>query len=172
MWSVDPRQPNRPVAYVTTQDATARTDIIAALERAGWLVIPQPTGFHLLQAIADVIEGKYTWLDPMLIVTDAYARGCAGTTIAAGLRDLGIKIPIVLLAQPGQPVPVTTDDALWIVEAHRAAERVAEMARKVASARDSPMRSFADPLLAGRAGLFVNHEKGGTHDQPGSLQRS
>lgn len=138
MRSVDPRQPTRPVAYVTTQDASARTDITETLERAGWRVIPQPTGFHLLQEIADVIDGKYTWLDPTLIVTDAYARGCAGTTIAAGLSDLGIEIPIVLITQPGQSVPVTTDGALRIVEAHRAAEVVAELARNVARARDSP----------------------------------
>lgn len=171
MWSIDARGPARPVAYVTMHDAAARADIVATLERAGWLVIPQPTGVHLLQAIADVIDGQYTWLDPMLIVIDAYARGCAGTTIAAGLRDLGIKIPIVLITQPGQSVPVTTDEALWIVEAQRAAGVVAELAGKGATARDSPKRTarfVADPLLSGRTGLFVNHEKGGTHDQPGS----
>src|ERR1043165_2373217 len=115
MWTVEPRQ-SRPVAYVTMQDAEAREAIVGNLERAGWLVIPQPTGFHLLQAIADVIEGKYTWLDPTLIVIDAYARGCAGTTIAAGLRDLGIRVPIVLITTPDQVPPLTTDDALRIVD--------------------------------------------------------
>jgi hypothetical protein len=105
MRNVEPRHPARPVAYVTVQDAVARADIIGILEHQGWLVIMHPTGFHLLQAIADVIDRKQTWLDPMLIVIDEYARGCAGKTIAAGLRDLGITIPIVLVPWPGHSVP-------------------------------------------------------------------
>jgi hypothetical protein len=140
MWTADSRQPSRRVAYVTMHDASARADIVATLERAGWVVIPQPTGFHLLQAIADVVEAKYTWLDPMLIVIDAYARGCAGTTIAAGLRELGIEIPIVLVTRPGQPVPVATDEALRIVDSSSAADVVAELARpRFGTARDSPV---------------------------------
>jgi hypothetical protein len=103
-------------------------------------VIPQPTGFHLLQSIADVIEGKYTWLDPMLIVIDAYAPGCAGTTIAAGLRELGIKIPIVLITRPGQQVPITTDEALRIVDSNDAVSAVADLANARGSlTRDSPV---------------------------------
>lgn len=91
----------RPVAYVSVQDAAERARLIDVLERAGWLVIPQPTGFHLIRAIAGVIEGDYPWLRPGLIVVDAWSRGCAGTTIAAGLRELGIAIPIVVV-EPGQ----------------------------------------------------------------------
>jgi hypothetical protein len=150
MWSVDPRQPSRRVAYVTMQDASARANIAATLERAGWRVIPQPTGFHLLQAIADVVEGKYTWLDPMLIVIDAYARGCAGATIAAGLRELGITIPIVLITRPGQPVPVATDEALRIVDSSSAADVVTELARPCPTpARDSPACGGALPATSG-----------------------
>ncbi len=121
-------QASRPVAYVTMQDAAARRDVISILERAGWAVIPQPTGVHLLQSIADVVEGKYTWLDPTLIVIDAFARGCSGTSIAAGLRDLGIVIPIVLVTAPGQRVPVTTDEALRIVPLTDARRVVQELA--------------------------------------------
>lgn len=121
-------QATRPVAYVTMQDAEARGHILSTLERAGWAVIPQPTGFHLLQSIADVVEGRYRWLDPMLIVIDAYARGCAGTTIAAGLRELGVKIPIVLVAAAGQRVPVTTDEALRVVDVSDAPGIVEELA--------------------------------------------
>lgn len=129
MWTSEPRQTSRPVAYISMQDQTARTQIVSVLERAGWAVVPQPTGFHLLQSIADVIDGRYTWLDPMLIVIDAYARGCAGTTIAAGLRELGIKIPIVLITSPGQRVPITTDEALRIVESSDAVSVVEALAR-------------------------------------------
>jgi hypothetical protein len=67
--------------------------------------------------MADVIEGEQTWRRPALIVIDAFARGCAGTTIALGLRDLGIAIPIVLVTAPGQPVPITsTDPMLHVVD--------------------------------------------------------
>lgn len=95
----------RPVAYVSIQDAAERARVVDALERAGWLVIPQPTGFHLIRAIAGVIEGDYAWLKPGLIVVDAWSRGCAGTTIAAGLRELGIAIPVVVVA-PGEAPPL------------------------------------------------------------------
>ena len=47
----------RPVAYVVMQDRAARQQIVNVLERAGWAVIPQPSGFHLIQAIAGVIDG-------------------------------------------------------------------------------------------------------------------
>lgn len=140
MWTFEQKQASRPVAYVSMQDHAARAQIVSVLERARWAVIPQPTGFHLLQAIADVIDEKYTWLDPMLIVIDAYARGCAGTTIAAGLRELGIKIPIVLITRPGQRVPITTDEALRIVDSNDAASAVAELAHAYSAfTRDSPM---------------------------------
>lgn len=91
----------RPIAYVALQDADARTRVASLLERAGWTVLHQPTGFHVLQAISGLIEGDHSWLRPGLIVIDAFSRGCAGTSIAAGLRDLGIAIPIVVVAAPG-----------------------------------------------------------------------
>lgn len=145
---LEPR-PARPVAYVTMQHAPARSRIIETLEHAGWAVIPQPTGFHLLHAIADVIDGKLTWLDPTLIVIDAYARGCAGTTIAAGLRDLGIEIPIVLVTTRDQVPPLIADEALRIVDADRACEAVASLAS--AWARDSPRAGYEKPLPHGSA---------------------
>jgi FixJ family two-component response regulator len=152
----------RPVAYVTMQDAGARAEVFSILERAGWAVIPQPTGFHLLQSIADVVEGSCRWLDPMLIVIDAYARGCSGATIAAGLRELGVKIPIVLVTTAGQRVAVTTDDALSIADtsdvpgvveklaaAHsRAQERGGNTANEIAchnGAKPSPGESKCAP---------------------------
>lgn len=123
----------RPVAYVTMQDATARSTITNALERAGWSVIHEPTGFHLIQAIAGVIDGHHDpWLASSLIVVDARSRGCAGTTIAAGLRDLGITIPIVIVAAPGEVLPISTDHTLRIVDAASAERVVTELAESVA----------------------------------------
>jgi len=113
------------------QDPTARRRITTVLERAGWVVRPQPSGFHLVQAIAGVIEGHQPWLRPGLIVVDARAGGCAGTTIGAGLRDLGIVIPIVLVTAPGQALPVSPDDTLWIVDDVSAETTVAGLATGV-----------------------------------------
>ena len=124
----------RPVAYVTMQDKAARSEIISTLERAGWAAIPQPTGFHLIQAIAGVIDGHQTWLRPSMIVIDARSRGCSGVTIAAGLRDLGITIPIVLVAAPGEALPVSPDDTLRIVDSASAQPTVTELATFARSA--------------------------------------
>ena len=118
----------RPVAYVSLQDPAARQRIVHVLERASWAVISQPSGFHLIQAIAGVIDGHQSWLRPSLIVVDARSRGCAGTTIAAGLRDLGITIPIVLIAAPGEALPVSPDRTLRIVDSEAAENAVAELA--------------------------------------------
>ena len=123
----------RPVAYVTMQDKAARAEIVSVLERSGWAVIPQPTGFHLIQAISGVIEGHQTWLRPSMIVIDARSRGCSGVTIAAGLRDLGIKMPIVLVAAPGEALPVSPDHTLRIVDAASAKAAVSELAMHAGS---------------------------------------
>jgi hypothetical protein len=118
----------RPVAYVAMQERAARQRIVDALERRGWAVIPQPSGFHLIQSIAGVIDGHRPWLRPGLIVVDARSRGCAGTTIAAGLRDLGIMIPIVLIAAPSEALPVSPDETLRIVDSESAETVVDELA--------------------------------------------
>jgi FixJ family two-component response regulator len=114
-------------------ERTARQRIIEILERAGWVVLPQPSGFHLIRALAGVIEGRQAWLRPGLIVVDARSRGCAGTTIAGGLRDLGITIPIVLIAAPGDVLPVSSDHTVRIVDAEAADAAVAGLAARAAT---------------------------------------
>jgi hypothetical protein len=93
----------------------------------------QPTEFHLIQAISGVIEGHQNWLRPSMIVIDARSRGCSGVTIAAGLRDLGITIPIVLIAAAGDELPVSSDETLRIVDAASARSAVAELATPAGS---------------------------------------
>ncbi len=115
-------------AYVAMLERGARQRIADVLERAGWSVVTVPSGFHLIQAIASVIDGDQQQLQPGLIVVDARSRGCAGTTIAAGLRDLGITIPIVLIAAPGEALPVSPDHTLRIVDSATAERAVAELA--------------------------------------------
>jgi CheY-like chemotaxis protein len=122
-----------PVAYVAMQDTATRAHIVSVLERSGWTVVPQPTGFHLIHAISGVIEGHQTWLRPSMIVIDARSRGCSGVTIAAGLRDLGITIPIVLIAAAGDALPVSSDETLRIVDAAAAKSAVAEIATRAGS---------------------------------------
>ncbi len=133
----------RPVAYVAMQDRAARQRIVNVLERAGWAVIPQPTGFHLIQAIAGVIDGRQPWLKPGLIAVDARSRGCSGISIAAGLRDLGITIPIVLIAAPGEALPVSPDESLRIVDSGAAERTVAELVGSAVSCRRAVLSSPA-----------------------------
>lgn len=129
----------RPVAYITVQDDSARARITSALDRMGWAVVTQPTGFHLIQAISGVIDGHRGWLRPELIVIDAWSRGCAGTSIAAGLRDLGIAIPIVLVAASGEALPVSSDTTLRIVDTASVERAVTELAAgQLANAVRSP----------------------------------
>ena len=88
---------SRPVVYITVRQSEVRAQIREALDHQGWTVIEQPTGFHLIQQIADLIEGSQPWRVPALIVVDKISPGCAGTTIATGLRELGVAIPVVLV---------------------------------------------------------------------------
>jgi FixJ family two-component response regulator len=117
----------QPVAYVSIQDAAARAAIVSILERAGWAAIQQPTGFHLVQAIAGVIDGHHAWQCPCLIVIDARSRGCSGATIATGLRDLGITILVVLVAAPGETLATGADPTMRVVDVTSAAAAVAEL---------------------------------------------
>jgi hypothetical protein len=118
----------RPVAYITVQDDAARARVTRALDRMGWAVFAKPTGFHLIQEIAGVIDGNRSWMKPRLIVIDAWSRGCAGTTIAAGLRELEISIPIVLVTAPGEALPVSSDATLRIVDVGSVERVVTELA--------------------------------------------
>jgi sulfur carrier protein ThiS len=139
----------RRVAYVAMNDQEARHRIVSVLARAGWAVIPQPSGFHLIRAIAGVIDGHQPWLRPGLIVVDARSRGCAGTTIAAGLRELGISIPIVLVAAPGEALPVSPDHSLRIVDDASAEQTVAELATGTTrlGSQDRPVARLANAQL-------------------------
>lgn len=132
-----------PLAHVSMHDDARRERIVNALESAGCTVILHATGFHLLQAIAGVIEGRTAWLRPAVIVMDTRARGCAGTTIAAGLRELGISIPIVLVAAPGEAVPLSPDRTLRIVDAASADAEVAALAAVTSKLAVSPTRASA-----------------------------
>lgn len=137
-------------AHVSVGDADCRHRIVDALRRQGWTVTEQPTGFHLLQAIADVIDGQTDVL-PGLLVVDAYARGCSGVSIAAGLRKLGVSIPLVLVARPGDSIPECDDPAIRIAGPQQAVAAVAEIGREEYASSAPPERELRTALQSARS---------------------
>jgi hypothetical protein len=87
--------------YIVVSDAAKRERIVDDLRREGWTVVERPTAFHVLGDIADVIDGTDgTARERTLkIVVDAYARGCTGKSLEAGLRELGVPIPVEVIEQ-------------------------------------------------------------------------
>jgi hypothetical protein len=83
--------------YVAVSDPIARARIVEDLRREGWTVVERPTGFHVLGDIADIIDG--TCERRVKIVVDAYARGCTGKSLQAGLRELGVGVPVEIVEQ-------------------------------------------------------------------------
>lgn len=116
------------VAYVTLEDNATRERVAHALGRAGWCVNTLPTGFHLVQAISDILDGHPTGSSPSLIVVDSRARGCTGTTIAAGLHELGIPIPVVVTIDRDEPPPLPHSPLVRVVRRADADAIVHELA--------------------------------------------
>jgi hypothetical protein len=85
-----------PVAYVAVSNSERRARIVDGLQRHGWSVVEYATGFHVLAALAEVLDGD-TREVPRKIVIDAYARGCTGKSIASGLAALGLQIDVELV---------------------------------------------------------------------------
>jgi CheY-like chemotaxis protein len=138
----------RPVAYVAVLDGARRRRISEALRGDGWVVIDLPSGYHLVEDIADVLLGEHACLRPPdLVVVDAASPGCSGITIARGMRDLGWSVPVVLLrprdpADPPDPAPV--DGALAILPADVPPDDLVEVARQrrpLAASRPAPDRA-------------------------------
>lgn len=119
---------DRPVVYIAVEDSACRAAIADALRHQGAAVLEYRTGFHLLGALAELIEGGRPPLRPGLLVVDAVLRGCSGMTIASGLGDLGLQIPVAVVTKPGEPVP-DFHGPIQIVSASRAASAIAELAR-------------------------------------------
>ena len=126
----------RPVAIVCVSDRACRAKVAAVLERHGWSVLDQPTGFHVVHELAGVITGDMPWKKPGLVVVDAFARGCSGSTIAHGLRELGAKIPVVLVTRECSP---DADGDIITVDPAIAPHVIGELARP-----RSPLRHLAD----------------------------
>ena len=130
----------RPVVYVAVADNAYRAAIGEALRGQGASVIEYRTGFHLLGALADLIEGAQPVRQPSLLVVDAVSRGCSGVAIAAGLRDLAVQIPVVIVARPGDPVVDADGRLIRVVSTSHAASAIADIARPL-----SPLGASARP---------------------------
>jgi hypothetical protein len=124
---------DRPIVYIAVEDSVCQAAIVDALHRQGAAVLEFRTGFHLLGALADLIDGAGPSLRPGLVIVDAVLRGCSGMTIAAGLRDLELQIPVVVVATPGEPM-LDFDGPIQVVSSTRAASAIAEIARTLSPA--------------------------------------
>ena len=100
--------PKPQVGFIAVQDRVCRASITRSLRRLSWSVVAYASGYHLVEALADVIIGDVIGPRPDLIVVDAISAGCSGVTIAAGFRDLGLEIPMILIA-PSEASDVTPD---------------------------------------------------------------
>jgi DNA-binding response OmpR family regulator len=116
----------RPVAHLVVHDPGCRAEISDALHRQGWSVIVHPTGLHLIREISGIILGDQPWQRPGIIVVDAAARGCTGSSIARGLGDLDPELPVVVV---GDRAELVDDPTLRIADPARAAQIVSELAR-------------------------------------------
>jgi hypothetical protein len=112
-------------AYVAVDDDTCRAAIVRVLVEARWRIEERRSGFHLLGDLCDVITGASARSTPGLIVLEHVMHGCSGLVIARGLRDLGVQIPIVLIANG--PSIRSEHDPFVIVDPVDAANAVARI---------------------------------------------
>lgn len=133
-------EPRRNWAFVCVSDRTLRANIISTLWRHDWHARELPTGFHVVQELADVIAGTAQETKPGLVVIDAIARGCTGASIAEGLRDLGAKVPVVLVTTE---CATASDGDIITVDPRLATHVIGELARSHLSVGDARRRAVA-----------------------------
>jgi hypothetical protein len=127
------------LAFVSVRDRDCRLSILRSLRRRGWKAVEHPSGFHVVQALSELIIGNQMWPIPDLVVVDAISAGCSGVTIAAGFRDLGLDIRIILIApsEASDVSPETYAHSVILVEPAAASVAV------VAIAKSTPARGAA-----------------------------
>lgn len=97
--------PAHPICYLAVSNEQARAQLAAELTDQGWRVIPKPTGFHLLADLSGAILGDQPTPADLVIVEDRLP-GCRGSSIAEGLRALGITIPVRVIDADDQWPPL------------------------------------------------------------------
>ena len=93
-------EPARPICYLAIHNPETRVALETELSRLGWHVIPKPSGFHLLADLSGCILGDQPGRVDLVVVEDRLP-GCRGSTIAQGLAELGVDIPVAVIdAEP------------------------------------------------------------------------
>jgi FixJ family two-component response regulator len=87
----------RCVCHVALRDPELRAAVRDELRSKGWQVVEHAGTFDLLAALSDCILGTKPWPPADLIVVDETSPACRGTTIAQGLRELGVAIPVLVV---------------------------------------------------------------------------
>lgn len=141
----------RPIAHVAIRDERRRAAIAGSLRREGWQVLESPTGFHLLEHLSPAILGEAATPMPALLVVDAISPGCSGLTIAAGLREMGHSMPVVLVASEDRPVTGRLPAEVVVTDASSAGEVAVQAARRLSRADPEP----APPGLLERGPLSM-----------------
>jgi FixJ family two-component response regulator len=119
-----------PVSYIAIRDAALRARVASELAGLGWRVVERPSGFHLIEELADVILERAPKPQLGLVVVDEPSPGCRGSSLALGLRELGIDVPITVLARREAAPAEIRDRGIVVVEPERALEVVPAIARE------------------------------------------
>ncbi len=100
--------PDANTCFVVVRDEQTRGKLSEELRARGWSVVTYRSAVDLLAALADSILGHRAWDGIGLIVIEETSPGCRGSTIADGLRELGIAIPVVVIDRNERDTPPRT----------------------------------------------------------------
>ena len=92
-----------PICYLAVSNAQARQRLADQLTQQGFRVVPKPTGFHLLADLSGAILGDQPPPVDLVVVEDRLP-GCRGSSIAQGLQELGIHIPVRVIENDQWPL--------------------------------------------------------------------
>jgi CheY-like chemotaxis protein len=132
-----------PFACVAVRDDASRAEICKLLRAHGWALDESRTGFHLLQTISGVILKDRPWLKPQLIIMDIDARGCLGSTVVKGLRELGYSIPVILLGDAKDDRLAASDERVTILPRDIPPAVIVKVAQAMAGAEGRPPQDKA-----------------------------
>jgi hypothetical protein len=95
--NVEPTR-SKPTCYTAIRNAATRAELMQSLTKLGWRVVDRKSTYHLVEELADVILGKAPKPEVDLVVVEEPSPGCRATTLARGLRELGIAVPVTVIA--------------------------------------------------------------------------
>ncbi len=124
----------QPTCHVVVRENATATDIVQNLKQQGWRVVRHPTGYHLIEALADAILGERPWNQVRMIVVDDASSGCRGASIVRGLREAGAQVPVVIVASGRDPEVHQVEDpssGVHVLDPLAAPAGVARIARHI-----------------------------------------